>query len=83
MRYGESPALLGLLKQQGPQRWLMRKLQRYSVNLGRWQFQKLLADGEFAELQPGMYAQANDILYHPTLGLLADRENPAADSLVI
>ncbi len=33
--YGESQPLIGKLKKDGPERWLMRKLQRYSVNLPR------------------------------------------------
>lgn len=33
--YGESQALIGKLKKDGPERWLMRMLQRYSVNLPR------------------------------------------------
>ncbi|NJR72222.1 MAG: hypothetical protein HC782_04020 [Gammaproteobacteria bacterium] len=33
VRYGESEGLLNLLAQNGPERWLLRKLQRFSVSL--------------------------------------------------
>ena len=52
VRYGDSPVLLGRLQKEGPERWLMRKLQRYTVSLPEWQFQKLLANGDVLEIYP-------------------------------
>ncbi len=66
----ESKTLLNLLRNKGPERWLMRKLQRHSVTLYRHDLNRLLADGDIEEFQPGMYAQVGDTLYHPQIGLL-------------
>ncbi|MBV6446442.1 CRISPR-associated helicase Cas3' [Nitrosomonas sp.] len=66
----EGKALLTMLRSKGPERWLMRKLQRHSVTLYRHDLNRLLADGDIEEFQPGMYAQVGDTLYHPQIGLL-------------
>ena len=63
VRYGESEKWLVTLKRQGPERWLMRKLQRYTVSIPKSLFQKLLATDEVAEIYPGIYAQNVDGLY--------------------
>ncbi|PZN83931.1 MAG: CRISPR-associated helicase/endonuclease Cas3 [Candidatus Methylumidiphilus alinenensis] len=63
VRYGESEKWLVMLKRQGPERWLMRKLQRYTVSIPKSLFQKLLATDEVAEIYPGIYAQNVDGLY--------------------
>lgn len=72
VRYGDSPTLIDRLKKEGPARWLMRKLQRYTVSLPEYQFRKLLDNGDVSEVWPGIFAQAADGLYHPDLGLLVD-----------
>ncbi len=63
VRYGEAEQWLSMLKKQGPERWLMRKLQRLSVGIPKSLFQKLLATDEIAEIYPGIYAQNVDGLY--------------------
>ncbi|MDR3352662.1 MAG: CRISPR-associated helicase Cas3' [Zoogloeaceae bacterium] len=65
------------LKQQGPERWLMRKLQRYGVTLYRWDIKRLLEQGDIEPLGsdcPGLYVQseANDLLYDKALGVNVD-----------
>ena len=65
----EIDGLLGKLKQEGPQRWLMRKLQRYTVNLHKTQALALLARGDIEGILPGLYAQTNGWLYDPETGL--------------
>lgn len=65
----EIDGLLGKLKQDGPQRWLMRKLQRYTVNLHKNQALALLARGDIEGILPGLYAQTNSWLYDPEIGL--------------
>lgn len=80
--YGDSPKLIGRLQKEGPARWLMRKLQRYTVSLPDYQFQKLLSNGDIREVYPGMFAQTSDVLYHPDLGLLVDETNPDPSALV-
>lgn len=68
----ESTLLLNTLRKQGPERWLMRKLQRHTVNLPRRQAEQLRNLGDAEELIPGLFVQVNDALYDPVLGLLAD-----------
>jgi CRISPR-associated endonuclease/helicase Cas3 len=64
--------LLNTLKKQGPERWLMRKLQRYIVNVPRRDVMKLLAQGDVEEVIPGLFVQVNDWLYHDQLGFITD-----------
>lgn len=82
VRYGESPVLIGRLQKEGPERWLIRKLQRYTVSLPEWQFQKLLTNGDVSEVHPGIFAQTADVLYHPQLGVLLDDANPDPSDLI-
>ncbi|MEW6446034.1 MAG: CRISPR-associated helicase Cas3' [Pseudomonadota bacterium] len=63
---------LRILRKDGPQRWLMRKLQRYTVNLHRRQAQTLLAQSDIEEILPGLYVQISDWLYDEDLGVLPD-----------
>jgi CRISPR-associated endonuclease/helicase Cas3 len=79
VRYDEaSSELLCLLRHEGPQRWLLRKLQRHTVNLYRHDFDRLLRDNEIEEIQPGMYALINDSQYDKRIGLLLE-DSAAAD----
>lgn len=67
--YSDSQALIGKLKKDGPERWLMRKLQRYSVNLPRRVVDKLVETGEVQEVWPGIFAQAVSTLYDDEVGV--------------
>ncbi|MCC6141438.1 MAG: CRISPR-associated helicase Cas3' [Nitrospira sp.] len=67
--YGESPVLIGKLKKDGPERWLMRKLQRYSVTMPRRVVDTLLETGEVQEVWPGIFAQAVSTLYDSEAGV--------------
>lgn len=82
VRYDDNDILLDQLKKEGPQRWLMRKLQRYSVNLPRHVFARLEAKGDVCQIWPGIYAQASAALYNDKLGVVFD-SNITPDSLVI
>lgn len=82
VRYGDSAVLIGRLKKEGPERWLMRKLQRYTVSLPEYQFKKLLGSGDVREEYPGMFAQTSDALYHAELGVLLGDSNFDPNSLV-
>ncbi len=76
--------LLGKLKNEGPSRWLMRKLQRFSVNVSDWHFQRLRDEVQIEEIWPGIWAQmAGTTIYDPVLGLALDTDTPAAADLVI
>lgn len=63
---------IAILRRDGPQRWLMRKLQRYTVNLHRNQALPLLDQGDIEEILPGLYVQVSDWLYDERLGLLPE-----------
>jgi CRISPR-associated endonuclease/helicase Cas3 len=68
---------LALLKEKGPERWLLRKLQRYGVTIYKHDVDRLLKGGDIEPLGsdfPGLYVQStnNDLLYHPELGVNVD-----------
>lgn len=73
VRYGEGEKLIALLEKKGPERWLMRKLQRYVVNLPRYLHMKLLASGAIRECYPGIFIQDHPSLYDKNLGFCSDR----------
>lgn len=72
VRYREGADLIEQLRRVGPERWLLRKLQRYVVNLPRYKHQELLNSGDIQEIHPGLFVQAYDGLYHREVGLLGD-----------
>ena len=74
VRYGDNDSLLNVLAKGEPDRWLLRKLQRYTVTLYKHQFEKMLRRGEIAEICQGFYAQSGSGIYHSTLGLLPEPE---------
>ncbi len=70
-----SQSLIGKLAKDGPERWLMRKLQRYAVNLPRRIVERLVLTDEVREVWPGIFAQNVDTLYHAHLGVVIDNNN--------
>jgi len=61
---------LALLERDGPQRWLIRKLQRHTVTISQRLADQMLAQGSLTLPMPGLYVQADaDNLYDPQLGL--------------
>jgi len=74
-----SERLIALLERKGPERWLMRKLQRYTVNVSEFWFGKMKARGDVREVQSGIYTLASPVLYHPDFGLLLEGEPMAAE----
>jgi len=74
--------LLRTLHRDGPERWLMRKLQRYTVNIHRRETTRLQAQGDIEEAFPGLFAQASDCLYDPVLGLRSD-DSPITTPLIV
>ena len=71
------------LRKEKPQRWLMRKLQRYTVNLHRALAMQLLKQGDIEETMPGLFVQVSDWLYHPELGLNPEGTPPSPASSII
>lgn len=72
VRYGESPKWIEMLKRSGEDRWLMRKLQRYVVNIPMQQYFQLINLGDIVELPSGLAIQVSDSLYDDRLGFLAN-----------
>ncbi len=70
VRWGKSCDLIERLAAGKPDRWLMRKLQRYTVSVHPQCLQKLLARSGVREVPPGLYVQENDLIYDETFGFL-------------
>lgn len=76
----EIERLLGILAAEGPQRWLMRKLQRYTVTIPQRQATQMLNRGDLTLPVPGLHVLVNtDNLYSNILGLVGDDDlyNPS------
>jgi CRISPR-associated endonuclease/helicase Cas3 len=82
VRYDGNDVLLRKLEKEGPQRWLMRKLQRYAVNLPKPLFMQLEVNGDVRQIWPGIYAQVSNALYDDDLGVVTDG-NIAPDELAV
>ncbi len=54
------------------ERWLLRKLQRFVVNLPRYLHGRLVSQGAIEEIHPGIFVQGHGGLYHQQLGFCAD-----------
>lgn len=66
----ELEKLLATLASEGPKRWLMRKLQRYTVSIHKRVADKMLMQGSLTLPMPGLYVQQQvDGLYDGLLGL--------------
>lgn len=83
VRYGKGAEWINLLVKDGPERWLMRKLQRFVVNVPKYHFNALYKNGEIEELYPGIYAQSSLGQYHSTLGLSCEAGMMEPDDLII
>jgi CRISPR-associated endonuclease/helicase Cas3 len=79
VRYGEGDELIDRLCALGKERFLMRKLQRYTVQVTEWHLRRLLASGEVAEpeVSPGLYMQVSTLLYQNDIGLFMPEEAEA------
>lgn len=72
VRYREGEKLINLLKSMGPDRWLLRKLQRYSVNVYNNEFNELRRRGAIEEVHPQIFALSSKLDYSEDTGLLVD-----------
>jgi CRISPR-associated endonuclease/helicase Cas3 len=71
VRYRNAELLQGLrFRPLG--RDLLRRLQRFTVNIPRAAHARLLADGRIDEVHPGVFVLESELLYHRRLGLLLD-----------
>ncbi|GJQ23439.1 CRISPR-associated helicase/endonuclease Cas3 [Candidatus Brocadia sapporoensis] len=73
VRYEEGSQLIEMLKRLGPEKWLMRKLQRYVVNLPKYVHAKLYKECAIIEAYPGIFVQEGGVMYHPELGFCPDK----------
>lgn len=71
--YGEGAALIEELTKRQPDRHLMRKLQRFIVNLPRYLHEKLVTEGSIRLIHPGIYVQGHSAMYDNKTGFCADR----------
>jgi CRISPR-associated endonuclease/helicase Cas3 len=72
--YGEEGAnLVDQLARRGPERWLLRRIQRYVVNLPRYLHQRLLSEGAIREVHAGIFVQGHGALYDDNLGFCPDK----------
>ena len=71
--YLEGSDLIRELEKGKPDRWLLRRLQRYVVNLPRYLHSKLIAEGALREVHPGIYVQGHPSLYDKDLGFCPDK----------
>ncbi|MFO7953141.1 MAG: CRISPR-associated endonuclease Cas3'', partial [Bacillota bacterium] len=83
VRYGESDYYINLLKLKGPERWLMRKLQRYTVNIYNHEFDHLLYEGAIEEVHPYIYVLSSNNFYAEDLGLLVDQDRFEPEDFII
>ncbi|MCL6591667.1 MAG: CRISPR-associated endonuclease Cas3'' [Firmicutes bacterium] len=72
VRYGEGEKFINLLKSKGPERWLMRKLQRYTVNIYNNDFNQMRLRGAIEEVYPKIFALSSNLDYSADTGLLTD-----------
>jgi CRISPR-associated endonuclease/helicase Cas3 len=73
VRY-ENEALLRDLRFQPDNRYLRRRLQRFTVSIPRYLRQRLAAEGRIEEVHPGIFVLTSELHYHPALGLLTDED---------
>lgn len=84
VRYdGKSKSLLSRLAKGEPTQGLLRKLQRYTVNLYKHQFEKMLYRGEIEETCQGFYVQSKSGFYDNQLGLFVEQPELNPEQSVI
>ena len=70
-RYGSD--LITELEKRQPDRYLMRKLQRYIVNLPRYLHDKLISEGSIRLIHEGICVQGHSAMYDEQIGFCSDR----------
>ena len=82
VQYGEGKALIEELRHSGPHRSLLRKLQRFTVNISVWQADKLKQSGMIEEVATGFMAQSYSGLYRDDIGLDVWQDDSVLDDLI-
>lgn len=73
--YGEGAVLIERLRHEGIHRELMRRLQRFCVNIPKNARFRLQNDGKLEEIYPGIFVQAVPDLYDDIFGINLYKEN--------
>jgi CRISPR-associated endonuclease/helicase Cas3 len=82
--YHEGANLIAELEKRPPDRYLLRKLQRYVVNLPRYLHDKLVTDGAIRLIHPGIFVQGHRAMYDDIIGFCPDRSAIyAPDDLIV
>lgn len=81
--WGEGEKLVRRLRREGPSRGLLRRLQRFTVNLPERQLRPLLASGDIVELDSEILVQQRSRLYDERFGLLTESPEFAAEETVV
>jgi len=63
---------IAILRNGKPERWLLRKLQRYIVRIHQRYAGPMQSRGDIEELMPGLFVQVADGAYNPEFGLQLD-----------
>jgi CRISPR-associated endonuclease/helicase Cas3 len=71
--YKEGGDLVNTLENIEPNRALLRRLQRYVVNIPRNLHSNLLGNGAIYEVHPGIYVQTQKSMYDDNLGFCPDK----------
>jgi CRISPR-associated endonuclease/helicase Cas3 len=71
--YKEGGDLINKLGNSEPDRNLLRKLQRYVINIPRYLHSNLLTNGAIYEVHPGIYVQTQKSMYDDKLGFCLDK----------
>lgn len=81
--YREGESMIAQLKTKGPERWLMRKLQRFSVNVYNEEFDLLVKKGSVEEIYPGIYALTFGLDYTEETGLLVQETSYDPENFIM
>lgn len=81
-KFHSSCTLLDLLRRKGPESWILRKLQRFSVNVPDRVAEVLKNKGAIEDVR-GYLVQQSTAMYRPGLGLLADSDVWDAEQLIL
>lgn len=79
VHYGESHNFIAALEasqnmEPHQRRGVLRRLQRYTVNIREQECRKLMTSGDIREIFEGCHIQQTDTLYHSQLGLLLNKD---------
>jgi CRISPR-associated endonuclease/helicase Cas3 len=81
--YKEGEGLINLLKHKGPERRLMRQLQRYTVNVYNHDFNHLYQRGAVEEVCPGIFVLVTSLDYAKDIGVLVEETPYDPESYIL